>query len=143
MIIGIDPGAKGAIAWKLDTHVDTFKMPDTPTDIFSELMDLRSGSRGVTCVLESAGFHVAGNNASASCKFARHCDHVEMALIAAGIPFESIHPTKWMKHLGAMPKDKAERKRHIKDLMQRLYPHIDVTLINADALGILTWATRQ
>jgi hypothetical protein len=43
-----------------------------------------------------------------------------------------------MKKLGAFPKDKKARKNAIKQMMQTRYPNIKVTLVNADALGILT-----
>lgn len=138
MKIAIDPGANGGIAVEFCGLVECWKMPETIGDIWDLFLSQFAGAE-TECIIEAAGMHVAGNNASASCKFARHCGHLEMALIAAGIPFKSIHPTKWMKHLGQMPKNKAERKRYIKDLMQRRYPAIDVTRWNADALGILTY----
>ena len=140
ILIAIDPGASGAIAWRDNSEiVRSINMPETPADILEKLTEV-AAARERYCLIENVGYHVAGNNASASCKFARHCGHLEMALLAAGIPFQSIRPTKWQKALGVMPKDKSERKRHIKDLMQRLYPTLKVTLSNADALGILTYA---
>lgn len=140
MKIAIDPGANGGIAWhdKFNkTHV--MKMPETPADLCAVLSSLSAANPDMRCVIEKVGTYVKGNAVGSACKFARHCGHVEMALIAAKIPFTSIVPNKWMRHLGVMPKDQVQRKRHIKDLMQRRYPGIDVTLWNADALGILTF----
>lgn len=140
LLLAIDPGASGGIA-AIDTARDwpvCVKMPETPKDLLETLQGLLYMNPEARAVVEKVGFHVQGNNASASCKFARHCGQLEMALIACGIPFEEVTPQKWMKPM-ALPKDKAARKRAIKDAMQRQYPPIKVTLWNADALGILTW----
>ena len=83
------------------------------------------------------------NSVPAAVKFARHCGHIEAALYALGMPTEQVAPTVWQKHLGALPKDKRERKRAIKEVMARRYPGLDVTLKTADALGILTWAVDK
>jgi hypothetical protein len=44
-----------------------------------------------------------------------------------------------MKALGAWPTEKQDRKRAIREEMQRRYPHLAVTLKTADALALLTW----
>lgn len=138
LLIAIDPGASGGIAVARDGVLRTvLKMPDTPKDICDMLNGLRTVHCNVSAIVEKVGMHRQGNNASASCKFARHCGHIEMALIALGIPFEEVTPQKWMKSLGVMPKEKQARKNHIKDIVQRRYPSIKATLWNADALGIL------
>lgn len=144
LTIAIDPGASGGIvAAGDDGRPVALKMPDTPKDIYDLLYGLAIHHSAVRAIVEKVGMHRQGNNASASCKFARHCGHIEMALIALGIPFEEPTPQKWMKSLGVMPKDKTERKNRIKDLMQRKYPNIKVTLWNADALGILTYTLEK
>jgi len=72
-------------------------------------------------------------------KFARHCGQIEAALYALGVSFEDVAPGVWMRSMGKLPKDKGARKRAIRELMARRYPHLKVTLKTADALGILTW----
>lgn len=144
LTIAIDPGASGGIAATGDDgRPVTMKMPETPKDIHDLIYGLAIHHAEVRAIVEKVGMHRQGNNASASCKFARHCGHIEMALIALGIPFEEPTPQKWMKSLGVMPKDKKDRKNHIKDLMQRKYPSIKVALWNADALGILTYQLER
>lgn len=124
------------------THeaVAAWAMPKTMADTIDLLRRIHAEHNVKQCVLEQAGTHMAGNNASASCKFARHCGHIESALYCLGIPTVQVLPAKWQRTLGAMPKDKAERKQRIKSLMQTRYPYIPVTLLTADALGILTHA---
>lgn len=150
LLIAIDPGATGGIA-TMNTHdgrVVVIKMPDTPKDILELFGGLGCMDGQVKAVMEgiSSGVFLhsgqggAAQKAASMCKLHRHCGHVEMALIATGIPFESVSPQKWQKSMGALPKDLAARKRKIKDLMQRKHPNVKVTLWNADALGILEWA---
>ena len=42
-----------------------------------------------------------------------------------------------MRKLGVLLKDKAERKRAIRELLARRFPGLEVTLKTADALGML------
>ena len=151
LLIAIDPGASGGLAVSRDGGDPVvMKMPDTPKDIYDLLSGLCHAAGIIPdrlpcrAIVEKVGMHRQGNNASASCKFARHCGHIEMALIALGIPFEEVTPQKWMKSLGVMPKEKQARKNHIKDLMQRKHGNaIKVTLWSSDALGILHYQLER
>lgn len=140
-VIAIDPGASGAFAFRDESgRVWTEKMPDTPRDIF-DLLD--ATTHGATAYMERVGGYMPGNSGPAAAKFARHCGHLDMALIASGTPYQTVAPQVWMRALGALPKDKAARKNAIKAAMQARYPGLKVTLGNADALGILTWAAER
>jgi len=144
-LLAIDPGASGGIAWTdEDGCVRAEPMPDRMTALADRISELKY-ERGTLelAVVEKVGFHVKGNAASASAKFARHVGHVEMALYMTGTPTEQVAPGVWMRHLGTLPKDKGDRKRAIRDEMQRRHPHLKVTLKTADALGILSWAMRR
>jgi len=142
-IIAIDPGAGGAIAWRdCDGMVGFENMPATYTDLADRMrslqLELLGGRDGPVAVIEKVGTYMPGNSGPAAAKFARHCGHVEMACYCLGIPTTQISPQAWMKRLGALPKDKKARKNKIKEMMAAMYPHLRVTLKNADALGILT-----
>jgi len=121
------------------------KMPDTLSDLASLLKQLMLLSKFSShrCIVEKTGTYMPGNSGPSACKFSRHCGQIEGMLVGLGIPFEEVSPVKWMKTLGALPKDKPERKRAIKEQMGRMYPHLKVTLVNADALGILTYAMQR
>jgi hypothetical protein len=94
--------------------------------------------------MEKVGFHRQGNSAGSSAKFARHCGQLEMALLASGIPIVDVVPSKWMKEvMSTVPTDRAERKRFIKEFVQRRYPSLKITLDTADALGILMYALER
>lgn len=140
MLIGIDPGQNGGIAWQDEAgDVSVMRMPDTPLDIFQTLLGLTTDEPLVDCYIENVGGYRPGNSGPAAVKFGRHCGHLEMALLAAQIRHHYIAPSVWMrKVLNTVPSDKKERKNKIKREMQRLYPELRVTLWGSDALGLLT-----
>ena len=140
-IIGIDPGAGGAIAWRdNDGHIHCQNMPATFPEIADLLRELKVYQVDPECLIEKTGGYMPGNAGPASVKFGRHNGHLEMALYCMGIPTTQITPQKWQKRLGTMPKDKKARKNKIKTDMACLYPALNVTLKTADALAILTVA---
>jgi hypothetical protein len=141
-VLAIDPGAGGGFAvLRADGEVVAFPMPDGMTAQIDALRSLATIPH-IRAVVEKVGFHRPGNSATATATFARHVGHLEAALYCLCIPVEQVAPGVWMKHLGELPKDKAERKRAIKEEMARRHPNLAVTLMTADALGILAWATR-
>jgi len=141
MILAIDPGQSGGIAWMDDDGiVNCADMPPTPGDIIDHLRMLKAADHQVTAYLEKTGGYVPGNSGPAACKFARGCGLLEGAIMALSIPLIEVAPAVWMKSLGALPKDKRERKNAIKGLMQARYLHLKITLSTADALGLLTYA---
>ena len=84
-IIGIDPGLKGGIA-VLEARgdvVEVVTMPQTPLDILAFLRAYNAEQ----CVayLEDVGHGMPGQSSKATATFARHCGHLEMALLALGI----------------------------------------------------------
>jgi hypothetical protein len=144
VIIAIDPGQSGGLAWRDDDGtVNCADMPATPGDIIDQLRTLKALGREVTAYLEKTGGYVPGNSGPAACKFARGCGLLEGAIMALTIPLIEVAPTVWMKHLGTFPAEMRERKNAIKALMQARYPHLKVTLAIADALGLLTYAIEK
>ena len=141
----VDPGASGGFAWRdHDGIVQAAPMPEGMTAQVDWLREWHAeASWGgqpmttVSAVMEKVGGYMPGNSGPAAAKFARHCGHLEAALYCMGISTAEVAPGVWMRKLGAMPKDKQERKRAIKEHVQRLFPHLKVTLKTADALGML------
>ena len=144
-IIAIDPGAAGGIAWTdRDGEAHAEPMPSGMTAQADLLRSLAASLPGAGAVLEKVGGYMPGNSGPAACTFARHCGHLEAALYLLGVPSEQVAPGVWMKKaLGALPSEKPERKRTIREAMARRYPALNVTMKTADALGILTWATER
>jgi hypothetical protein len=140
-MIAIDPGASGGLAYVDDGIVQAVAMPEGMTEQIDLIRRLASEGHH-ECIMENVGFHMPGNSATATAKFARHCGHLEAACYAYGISVQYVAPQKWQREIGTFSKDKRERKAQIKEAMARLYPHLAVTLKTADALGIFTWAKK-
>ena len=161
--IAIDPGMSGAIAWDTGTlPVQVANMPSTLRDILDLLEGIAGGRELDTrIVIEKVGWYMPGNSGPAAVKFARHCGALEMALISLRVPFDQVLPSKW-EHLvigkpayAKIPPEikgnarkkilsdrKRDRKNRIKARMQEVYPHLKVTLVNADALAMLYFMTQ-
>ena len=144
--IGIDPGLSGGIAIRnQDGSVkEVVAMPDTPRDIYEFLFSYKEDSR---CVLEDVGHGMPGQSSKATATFARHNGHLEMALLALGIPTEKVTPQKWIKVYQLKKKkeqDKNEWKNVLKAKAQSLFPQLGkkVTLKTCDALLIAEYARR-
>jgi hypothetical protein len=114
-------------------------MPEGMTAQIDEIRAIHAQNRLGVAIVEKTGGYMPGNSGPAAATFARHCGRLEAALYCLGIPTEQVAPAKWMKALGTWPADKQDRKRAIRDEMQRRYPHLTVTLKTADALALLTW----
>lgn len=143
-VLTIDPGAEGGLAWtdqEGTTHAE--RMPEGMTAQADRLRALAVELPGVVAVIEKVGTYMPGNAGPAAATFARHCGHLEAILYMAGVPTEQVAPGVWQRSLGALPKDKADRKRSVRELMARRFPALVVTLKTADALGMLTWATEK
>lgn len=146
VLLAIDPGRSGGVAW-IDRAgvVRAVPMPEgmsAQVDLLRRLTDAVP-LQELEAWMEKTGTHVQGNSASASAKFARHCGHLEAALYALRVPVRQVVPGKWMRSLGALPGDKKARKAAIREEMARRHPHLRVTLKVADALGVLSWAERR
>ena len=143
-IIGIDPGANGGIAWiNSDGEACVEKMPDSLQDLWDLVVSISleagTGGTGIRAYLESVSSSPQMGVVSAF-SFGRGYGNLEMALTAAGIPFERVRPQVWQKALGCMTKgDKNVSKRKA----QELFPDRKVTHATADALLIAYYGTKQ
>ena len=142
MILAIDQGSNGGLAWVGHENGLTRceGMAEGMTGYIDQIRSICLDNKISHAYIEKVGFHMAGNNASASAKFARHCGHIEATLYTLGVSVTDVNPKTWQKSLGSMPEDKKDRKNKIKELMARRYPWLKVTLKTADALAILTYA---
>lgn len=144
-IIGIDPGASGGIAWITNGKACVEKMPDTLADLW-DLIDDISGRKwsnhGVTEIkayLEQVHSSPQMGVKSAF-TFGNGFGHLEMALTAAGIPFERVRPQVWQKAMGCMTGgDKNVSKRKA----QELFPNLKCTHATSDALLIAEFGRRK
>ena len=151
--LGIDPGSSGGIAaLRSDGTREALKMPKCERDIWTLISMFRveyvpnSGWVPSFAVVEQVGGFVRGNPRTGSSMFAfgQNYGSVRMALIAAGIKFEVVHPATWQKRLGIPPRKKSEDrdqfKRRLKGHAEKLFPKVGVTLATCDALLIAHYA---
>jgi crossover junction endodeoxyribonuclease RuvC len=136
--IGIDPGKSGGIAWIQDGKACVEKMPDTLQDLWELLRDIAAEGR---CKAYLEQIHSSPQmGVVSSFTFGNGFGHLEMALTAAGIPFERVRPQVWQKAMGCMTKgDKNVSKRKA----QELFPQIKVNHYVADALLIASYGAKQ
>ena len=99
LIIGVDPGSSGAVAWyhKGEHHAVPFKgLEDT------ELLEILEGlGSHVFAYLEAVHSFPRDGNASAF-KFGVHFGKLKMALTSAGISYETVAPSKWQRKMGCL-----------------------------------------
>jgi crossover junction endodeoxyribonuclease RuvC len=142
--IGIDPGASGAIAW-IDERGKSCveKMPDTLQDLWELVVSISlnagTGGLGVRAYLEAVSSSPQMGVVS-SFSFGRGYGNLEMALTAAGIPFERVRPQVWQKAMGCMTKG---NKNISKAKAQELFPDKKIIHATADALLIALYGTKQ
>ena len=146
--IGIDPGTNGGIA-VLDYGgkvLSVVKMPATPQDSLDFLGEY--SGQDIKAALEDDGHGIPGQSSKATATFARHNGHLEMALLALGIPTEKVTPQKWQKvyQLGSSKNiPKGAWKNKLKAKAQQLFPSLGkkITLSTSDALLIAEYARRM
>ena len=142
--IGIDPGTNGGIAWIADGKPCVEKMPDTLQDLWELICDIHSDMGQMKQAPIKAYIEQVSSSPQMGVKsaftFGNGFGHLEMALTAAGIPFERVRPQVWQKALGCMTKgDKNITKRKA----QELFPDIKATHWSSDALLIAHYGTKQ
>jgi Holliday junction resolvasome RuvABC endonuclease subunit len=144
--IGIDPGANGGIAWiDYNGKACVEKIPDTLQDLWELLCDITSypkssiDGRSYKAYIEQVASSPQMGVVSAF-SFGRGYGNLEMALTAAGIPFERVRPQVWQKALGCMTKG---NKNVSKSKAQELFPDRKITHATADALLIAYYGTKQ
>lgn len=137
-IIGIDPGTNGGIAWITNGKPCVEKMPDTLQDLWELFRDISSEG---DCRAYLEQVHSSPQmGVVSSFTFGNGFGHLEMALTAAGIPFERVRPQVWQKAMGCMTKgDKNVSKRKA----QELFPSMKVTHATADALLLASYGVKQ
>jgi len=149
VIIGIDPGAKGAIAFMDKGETMVVSIPETDKDI-EEILRWYPGERKFAVLEQVHATKIMGvSNAFA---FGGYYRCMRMALSILNIPYELVTPQRWQKDLGIIVrgsgkklsemtgKDRKDKKAGNRAKAQQLFPDIKITNDNADALLIAYWA---
>ena len=166
MIVAIDPGQRGAIVSWDEGKIEFW-------DDARLQVELEKSRRDIRIYLEDVGMHIRGDSASRSVLFARMIGRLEGMITTLGYEIKYVRPQVWLQVVAPdRPKSltkkereawiatlgkravlegikranaarKRARKRYIKELMQARFPNLRVTLDNADALGILSYALTK
>lgn len=139
--IGIDPGKNGAIAWIEKGNVCAEKMPATEKDLWDLIKDIAKPSimNRVTCRACIEQVHSSPQmGVKSAFTFGQIFGQLEMALIAADVPFLRVRPQEWQKSMKCLTGgDKNISKRRA----QELFPHLKITHATADAILIAQYGT--
>lgn len=150
-LIAIDPGKAGGIAIycpEVDKIIALATMPETPADVYNFLKRYQCNSRVYMELVH--GLPKMGG--AAMFNFGKGFGHLEMCLVALGIPVTEVRPQEWQKSLGTGSKGQRSTnqwKTHLKEMAQKIWPYVerDFSIRNkgqwlsvSDALLILEFA---
>jgi hypothetical protein len=147
LIVAIDPGVNGGIALlDRDGVVTVQKMPGTDIDVVSFLVEVSNTAKEVDCYLEEPPLY-AGKNipGSAIGKLMWNTGVLYGAAVCLGWKMHRVRPAIWQKAHTCGTKGELSStawKNKLKARAAELFPTVDVTLWNADALLILDAAKR-
>ena len=121
-------------------------MPETERDLFNTLKEIYLLAKKLElepiCYLEKVHC-MPGEGVKSVWTFSGNYHGIRMALISLFIPIRDITPMTWQKRLNLTKSSpsvpKKDHKNNLKAAAQQLYPNINVTLWNADALLIASY----
>ena len=145
-IIGIDPGAAGGIAYTVNGKTTALKMPKDLSDLvdlvnylkgiatpiaFIERLSVRPDDVFVTGAKPNMGkmFRIQ--------KMMQNFAQLQTVFDVCDVPYCLVSPMKWQSGIRVKGEEKADRKRRFKTLAADLFPEMNITLWNADALLIM------
>ena len=137
MIVAIDPGKNGGIAWVSCGQANAARMPATDR----ELLDVFHLHEFTDLYIEDLVKYAGTNMPSSSmATYASNWGKAVGMATALGLRIQLVPPAAWQKALGlgtSKGLSKTEWKNKLKQRAEQLFPHIKVTLQTADALLIL------
>lgn len=151
-VIGIDPGAAGGIAvFVPGQSVKALKMPKDITELrdlftyyvenFKPVVFLEKLSVRPDDVKADADGKTNMGKLYRVQKMMANFEHLKALIETSGIPYVLVHPLSWQTKLKlrvrGVHEEKADRKRRYKDAAAQLYPGVNTTLWNADALLLM------
>lgn len=156
MIIGIDPGQNGAIAWEGEGgHPRVERFPEHAYQMASQFKRI-VGDKGMKCVCFLEKVHAMPKQGVVSTwNFSGSYHRIEMGIAMLNVPIVDVTPQKWMKHFqekhGLMSKKqlayqtKVEAvtdtawKNYLHEFSKKFYKEFDYSRDVADAMLILKY----
>jgi crossover junction endodeoxyribonuclease RuvC len=136
ILIGIDPGLSGGIAFWANEKMGAFPMPKTERDI-ADVLDGCAPRKA--CIEKVHAFPDQG--ISSTFKFGKNYGFLRGCLIC-------FKTRKWQREFGLVfPKEMkltvTEKKNRHKEMAQQLFPDLKITHATADALLIAEYLRRR
>ena len=121
LILGVDPGANGAVAWM--NHGEYHATPFTGlTEL--ETLELFEGLGTNSFAYLERVHSMPGQGVASTFKFGVNYGGLRMALIAAGIGFETVTPSTWQRKMSCLSKGD---KKVTRAKAQELFPEVSIT----------------
>lgn len=145
MVIGIDPGAKGAYAMIRGDEV-TVKAWDERLFV-TDMLKLSDSGEYVMCAVEKVGA-MPGQGVTSMFSFGQSYGFILGVLAAFGIPYQLVSPRRWKGEFGLI----GTVKQASVDVAKRLYPEVSLRPTErcrkdsdgmADALLLAEFARRK
>ena len=144
-VLGFDPGVNGGFGVIFDDGTYQAYKFESITEYLEILEDLLVDFDCVAYVEELTGV-LAGSKIPppSSFKLGRNLGQIEGILIGLKIPLKSVRAQVWQKGLPNVAKAKGKAKKDLlKDLAQRMFPKIKITLKTADAMLIADYGKQE
>lgn len=145
IILGIDPGKEGGMAWLDGSDSTCFSFKDkSEHEIAREFQKLScSGAKAFLEHVHSAPMQGVKSTFS----FGRGYGFLRGILVALEIPFEDVSPQLWERQMRVPARGKKTRAQHkqtLKRIAQQLYPkNTDVDLTTCDGLLIAHYGAMK
>lgn len=144
--IGIDPGfSQGGISVIKGGGVSTLSFSkSTERDILDFLSGFPSSQYVCKVVIEKVA-SMPGQGVASTFKFGQGYGFLRGLLTALKLPYIEVMPKVWQAKFIPVTKklEKAERKRMLKGVAQRLFPAPVITLENADSILLAYYAKHH
>tara|TARA_Y100000310_G_scaffold243654_1_gene248189 strand:- start:22 stop:471 length:450 start_codon:yes stop_codon:yes gene_type:complete len=133
--IGIDPGKSGGIGIIYNETAYCKRCPATVLEMSEEIKVCKELAPDIQKIAIIEQVHSMPKQGVKSVfTFGQGYGQWLGILAAYGIPYTQISPQKWQKYYGSQPKEKKDRKNHLKHLAQQRFPEVKITLATADAI---------
>jgi hypothetical protein len=142
-IVAVDPGVGGGLAVNTNHGIFLFSMPESLPDMAKLLMEFKLADSHLW--VEKVPKFVSKLTSSASMATLHENYGIIQGLgYAQGYALHRVEPKVWQEPLGLGGRKSCatgpEWKRKLRSKAQELYPNLEVTLSNCDALLILHYA---
>lgn len=146
LILGIDPGKGGGIA-VIDHKkgASAMKFPKELGVLSAMMESFMVGYKAKDIYVMIEHVHsFPTDSRPAAFSFGRNLGHWEGIISTFELDIDTVAPRKWQQHYDIPTiKDKYERKRWLKEIAQRIFPNIKVTLNICDALLIANYVKEM